>query len=547
MQEYDYVIIGGGSAGSVLAARLSEDSNVSVCLLEAGGKARSLLVRTPAMLVTVVRGKPKINNWAFRTTPQQGFDGRCGHQPRGKGLGGSSAINAMLYIRGQAQDYDSWAQAGCTGWSYDEVLPYFIKSENNQHGASQYHGGSGPLHVANQPSARPATYHFIKAAQNCGYPFNDDFNGAVQEGVGLYQVTQFHSGKHKGERCSAAAAYLHPVMYLRKNLTVITHAEVAKILIKEKKAIGAEYQYRGQMRQVRAKREVLLCAGAIKSPQILMLSGIGDEQHLQQHGIECLYHNPNVGANLQDHLDFILAYKAKDNDYFGLGFISFWRLFKAIFPYTFQGIGRLTTPYAEGAGFIKSKKEMDRPDLQLHFLIALSEEHGRKLRWGYGFACHVCVLRPKSRGNIRLASNDFRADPLIDMNFLSHPDDSSALLDGVKKMREIMQTEPLAQYIKSEIYTQDAKSDEALMAHIKQRADTIYHPVGTCKMAVDETAVVNPDLEVLGIQNLRVIDASIMPNVLSGNTNAPTIMIAEKMADKIKAQYAEHRPFSGSL
>lgn len=535
---FDYIVVGGGSAGAVLASRLSEDPNVTVCLLEAGGEGKSFLVRTPGALVALVRGLPKINNWAFRTTPQKAFNGRQGHQPRGKCLGGSSAINAMLYVRGQKEDYQHWESLGCKGWSYEDLLPYFIKSENNQNGANEHHGDSGPLQVSNQFFPRSLNQDFIKAAQSHNIPFNADFNDGEQEGVGLYQVTQFHDKERHGERCSSAAAYLHPIMDERENLTVLTHAQAKRILFKDNKAQGVVFQHKGKEKQIIAKSEVLVCAGAIQSPQLLMLSGIGDKKHLEEKGIPTLVDNPNVGANLQDHLDFILSYKAKDQDYFALTFKSFWNMFKAIFEFKKQGTGLWTTPYAEGAAFFKSDENQSRPDMQLHMSTAITEEHGRKLHWGYGFSCHCCLLRPESRGHIRLASSNYKDDPEIEMNFFGDDSDATNLLRGVKKMRDILESEPLKSRIKSEIYTEDARSDEELMEHIRKRADTIYHPVGTCAMGVDDKAVVDLELKVKGVEGLRVIDASIMPTLISGNTNAPVIAIAEKMADMIKQKHS---------
>lgn len=548
--DFDYIIIGGGSAGSVLASRLSENPQIKVCLLEAGGKADSVLVRTPGALVAVVRGQPKINNWAFRTTAQRAFNGRKGHQPRGKGLGGSSAINAMLYIRGQKEDYADWESLGCKGWGYDDLLPYFMKSENNENGATDQHGGAGPLQVSNQIYPRSVNGDFIKAGESQGIPFNADFNDGEQQGIGTYQVTQFHSpvttgkdkGKNKrGERCSAAAAYLHPIMDERKNLTVVTGAHVKRILIKHDAensndkniAYGVIYRVNGQERQLLCNQEVLLCAGAIQSPQVLMLSGIGPASHLMEHGIKPIVNNPNVGANLQDHLDIILSYKAHDTDYFGIAFKNLWQLIKGGFEFWRKGTGVWTTPFAEGAAFFKSSDAVERPDIQLHLMIALAQEHGRKLHWGYGFACHCCLLRPKSRGTIRLASSYYGDAPLIDMNYLDHPDDVDKLLAGLKKTRAIMESEPLKSRIKEELLSAELRTDEELLSHIRAHADTIYHPVGTCAMGVGNKAVVDLTLKVKGVEGLRVIDASIMPTLISGNTNAPVIAIAEKMADQI--------------
>ncbi|MEZ5789805.1 MAG: choline dehydrogenase [Nitratireductor sp.] len=532
--EFDYVIVGGGSAGSTLAARLSENPGNTVCLLEAGGDGKGILVRAPLGIVAMLPGKPKINNWAFETVPQPGLNGRRGYQPRGKALGGSSAINAMLYVRGHPSDYDGWAEAGCDGWSWDEVLPYFRKSEKNERGADDLHGDGGPLNVAEQQSPREISKAFIDAAGEVQIRRNDDFNGPVQEGAGHYQVTQFWEKGREGERCSAAAAYLHPAMN-RSNLSVITNAHATRILVEGKRATGVEYRSGNALKTVSARSEVILCGGAFNSPQLLMLSGIGPADHLKANGIAVKHELPGVGENLQDHLDFILAYKTSNTDVLGLGAVGGYKLIRDMLRWRKDGTGIIASPGAESGAFLKSDPSLDRPDLQLHFVAALVDDHSRKLHLGYGYSCHVCVLRPHSRGTVKLASGDPMAAPLIDPAFLADERDAQLLLKGTKITRSIMEAPALKRYMKSEVYTADARSDEALMAHIRARADTVYHPVGSCKMGKDAMAVVDPQLRVHGMEGLRVVDASVMPNLIGGNTNAPTIMIAEKAADMIRA------------
>jgi choline dehydrogenase-like flavoprotein len=537
-QTFDYVIVGGGTAGCVLAARLSEDPKHRVCLIEAGGEGRDLLIRLPAGVVAMMPGKPlKINNWAFETTPQPGLMNRKGYQPRGKALGGSSAINAMLYVRGNQADYDEWASLGCAGWSFKDVLPYFIKTENNERGASALRGNQGPLQVSNQKSPRPISKAFVKACADHGIPANDDYNGPEQAGAFLYQVTQFHDQTKNGQRCSAAAAYLHPVM-TRSNLTVLTRAQARRILFEGKKAVGVEYQQGGQIHQVHAEREVLLCGGAFNSPQLLMLSGVGPEAELTRHQIEPVQVLPGVGQNLQDHLDCILSYTSKDTDLFGIGLGALVTQIGQFLQWRRDGTGLLSTPFAEGGAFFKSSPDVDRPDLQLHFCISVVDDHARKLHTGYGFSCHVCVVRPKSRGEVFLDSANPMDAPGIDPQFLSDERDLELLREGVKTMRKILQSPAFEPYRNKEIYTEGMQTDADIDAHIRRRSDTIYHPVGTCKMGVDDMAVVDPQLRVHGLQNLRVVDASIMPRLIGGNTNAPTFMIAEKAADMILAQTA---------
>ncbi|MBB3995682.1 choline dehydrogenase-like flavoprotein [Sulfitobacter undariae] len=535
---FDYVIVGGGSGGATLAARLSEDPTVNVCLLEAGGAGDHLLIRMPAGVVAMLPGWGKISNWAFKTVPQKGLNGRQGYQPRGKALGGSSAINAMLYVRGQRQDYDGWAENGCTGWDWDTVFPYFLRSENHEDGITDMHGGSGPLHVAHQKSPRPVTRAFIEAATRLQHREVTDFNSGDNEGVGLYQVTQFHDGPHVGERCSVAAGYLHPVMS-RSNLTVITGAHATRLSLEGKRATGVHYRKGKDDAHVSATREVILCGGAFNSPQLLQLSGIGRTEDIAPHGIKMVHELAGVGQNLQDHLDFTLGYKSKDTDNFGIGLRGSFNLLKHIWDWRKTGKGLLATPFAEGAAFFKTDAALERPDIQLHFVVSVVDDHARKLHLGYGYSCHVCVLRPESRGTVSLASADPMAAPAIDPNFLTKDADLSTLIKGAKMSREIMKTPPMAAFEHSEMFgVRDGMTDADWEQIIRARADTIYHPVGTCKMGVDDMAVVDLELRVHGMQALRVVDASVMPTVTSGNTNAPTVMIAERAAEFIKAEAA---------
>jgi choline dehydrogenase-like flavoprotein len=535
--EFDYVIVGGGSAGATLAARLSEDITATVCLLEAGGQGDSILVRAPAAVVAMLPGHVKINNWAFNTVPQPGLKGRRGYQPRGRALGGSSAINAMLYVRGQRQDYDGWADMGCDGWDWDSVLPYFRRSENNERGGDHFHGASGPLQVSNQKSPRPITRAFIEAARRMQIRERDDFNTGDNEGVGLYQVTQFHDRARNGERCSAAAAYLHPVMSQRPNLSVLTKARASRILFQDKRVVGVLYRKGRAEFPLKARREVILAAGAFGSPQLLQLSGVGRPQDITPHGIQLVHELPGVGQNLQDHLDFIHAFKSRDTDNFGIGLAGTVGLIKHIAQWRRDGTGMIATPFAEGAAFLKSGPAVERADLQLHFVISIVDDHARKLHLGYGFSCHVCGLRPFSRGEVFLQSGDPLADPGIDPKFLSDPRDLDVLVKGAKIAREILMGAALAKYRHSELFSvHDNMTDAEWEDHIRSRADTIYHPVGTCKMGRDSMAVVDPELRVHGLEGLRVVDASIMPTLVSGNTNAPTIMIAEKAVGLIRGK-----------
>ena len=529
-ETFDFVVVGAGSGGCAVAGRLSEDAGTSVALLDAGGPNTNWVVTTPGAIILMISGK--INNWAFDTVPQKGLNGRIGYQPRGKGLGGSSAINAMVYIRGHRADYDHWAALGNTGWSYADVLPYFKRSENNEELDGEYHGKDGPLRVSGLRSDNPVKEMFLQGAREAQFRIRDDFNGAEQEGLGIYQVTQ-----HNGERWSAARGYIHPHMANRSNLRDETLAHATRIIFEGKRAVGVEYVQgkNKEKKTIRARREVILAAGAFQSPQLLQLSGVGDAAALGKHGIAGVHHLPGVGQNLQDHPDFVFGY-ASDAPYFsGLSWPGIGRIIKGIGQYRRERRGPMTSNVAECGGFLKTRPDLELPDIQLHFCMAMVEDHGRKPRWGTGFSCHVCLLRPKSIGSVYLNSADPLAAPAIDPNFFGDERDVETMVAGFKLTKRLLDTPALRGLQKQDLFTADVKTDDDIRAVLRARSDTVYHPVGTCKMGTDAMAVVDPKLKVHGLEGLRVVDASIMPTLIGGNTNAPTIMIGEKAADMIRA------------
>jgi len=525
----DFVVVGGGSGGCAVAGRLSEDPKTSVAVLEAGGAGDNWVVTTPGALALMVPSK--LNNWAFDTVPQAGLQGRIGYQPRGKGLGGSSAINAMVYIRGHRSDYDQWASLGNIGWSYADVLPYFKRSEDNADFDGEYHGKDGPLAVNRLRTDNPVQQTFLQAAREAQFRIREDFNAEDHEGLGIYQVTQ-----KNGERWSAARAYVHPHMGTRANLRVETQAQATRILFEGKRAVGVEYRQGEAVKQIRARREVIVSSGAFQTPQLLLLSGVGDSAALARHGIATTHHLPGVGQNLQDHPDFIFAYLS-DSPYFtGMSFSGIAHQLRAIMQYRRERRGPMTSNFAECGGFLKTRPDLEIPDIQLHFGMAMVDDHGRKRRWGRGFSCHVCLLRPKSRGSVSLHSADPFAAPAIDPNFLGEVDDLESMVAGYKTTRRLMETPALKALQKKDMFTAGVETDDDIRSLLRARVDTVYHPVGTARMGNDAMAVVDPKLRVHGLEGLRIVDASVMPTLIGGNTNAPTIMIGEKAADMIKAE-----------
>jgi choline dehydrogenase len=521
MAAVDYVIVGAGSAGCVLAARLSEDPNVHVALLEAGGPDDRREIHIPAAFSKLFKSQL---DWNYATEPQEHLHGRELYWPRGKVVGGSSSINAMIYIRGNPADYEAWEAQGNPGWSFRDVLPYFLKSEDQARGRSELHGTGGPLRVEDLRTVNPMSRAFVEAAIASGLRANDDFNGRDQCGAGFYQLTQ-----KRGRRQSAADAFLHPAGK-RSNLTIVPHAHATQIVLEGNRATGVEYVFDGREYTIHARREVILCGGSVNSPQLLMLSGIGPAKHLEQHGIGVAHDLPGVGENLQDHLFLPVAFESKR----AVSLANAESL-RSMLKYFLFRRGMLTSCIAEAGAFLRTRAGLRAPDLQYHFGPVWYLNHGFDRPPGHGFSIGPTLIRPASRGRLRLRSNFPMDAPRIEPNYLSEESDVDTLVFGIELARRIAAAPPFERFRGEEKYPGPSVSTRAdIVGYIRGAAETTYHPVGTCKMGRDAMAVVDSALRVRGIEALRVVDASVMPFIPSGNTNAPTIMIAEKAADMIR-------------
>ena len=524
--DFDYVIVGAGSAGCVLANRLSADGRHSVLLLEAGPKDSNLWIHVPLGYGKLF--KEKTVNWMYQTEPEPGLNGRQVFQPRGKVLGGSSSINGLLYVRGQHEDYDRWRQRGNAGWGFDDVLPYFKKAEDQERGADDYHGAGGPLPVSNMLHADPLSGAFIKAAVESGIPDNPDFNGATQEGAGWFQTTT-----RNGRRASTARSYLKPAKG-RRNLHIETAALAQRILFEGRRAAGVEYRQNGALRTVRARKEILISSGAYNSPQLLQLSGVGPAELLKSHGIDVVLDAPGVGNDLQDHMQVRIVMRCSQpitlNDIVNHP----GRRIMAGARYAAFRTGPLTIAAGTSGAFFKTDPRLASPDVQIHFLPFSTDKMGEKLHPYSAFSASVCQVRPESRGTLRIKSADPMAAPEIRINYLATETDRNVNVEGLKILRKILAAPALKPFVVEEA-DPGAKvvSDEDLLAFCRKRGSTVYHPTSTCRMGNDSLAVVDQRLRLRGIEGLRVVDASVMPDLVSGNTNAPVIMIAEKASDMI--------------
>ncbi len=525
MRAYDYVIVGAGPAGCCLAARLSEDPAVSVLLLEAGGSDRHPYIRAPAGFAKLTGTS---HTWGYSTAPQREFDGRAMWYPQGRVLGGGSSINAMIYARGNARDYDAWAEAGCAGWGYADVLPYFKRPEDNERFHNDYHGSGGPLGVSDPVRPLPISAAFVRAAQQAGLPFNPDFNGAVQEGCGYYQVTN-----RDARRCSGSDAYLRPAM-ARPNLTVETRTMATRVVVENGRAVGVDHGRRERTARVRVEREIIVSAGAIGSPRLLMLSGIGRGDELNALGIDVVHDLPGVGQNLQDHFDVYVVSECRGDfsyDKVKQPHRTLW----AILQYVVLRQGPIASTLIDAGGFWYADAQARSPDIQLHFVLGSGLEHGLAKLKNAGVTLNSCFTRPRARGTVTLRDSDPRSPPVIDPNYWGDAYDREMSLRGFKLAREIMAQDAFRPFILCERYPGPyVRSDADIAAYARKVGKTDYHPVGTCKMGSDDMAVVDPALKVRGLDGLRVIDSSVMPFVPSSNTNAPTIMVAEKGADHVR-------------
>jgi choline dehydrogenase len=521
--EFDYVLVGAGSAGCVLANRLSADPDVTVLLIEAGGSDRAMNVRIPAAFSKLFRTE---RDWNYDSEPEPHLGGRSLYIPRGKMLGGSSSMNAMIYVRGNRADYDGWAAQGAKGWGYEDVLPYFRRAENNERGVDAFHGVGGPLNVADPSFPNPLTEKFLDGGAEVGIPRNPDFNAAVQDGMGLFQLTQ-----KKGRRWSAANGYLRPVLR-RPNLTVRTEALVRRVVLTSGRATAVEYDRGGETILARARREVILCAGAINSPQLLMLSGVGAADHLRGHGIEVAVDNPNVGAHLQDHPFVLMSWETSAK-----GTLAEAEKPLSLARYLLTSGGLLSSNVGEGGGFFRSSADLAAPDLQFHFAPAFFQEHGFATHAGPALSIGPTLVAPQSRGTVALRSADPGAAPRITTNILGERADVDALMAGVQTALDITRTSVFAEFVGTPLRPGPEVTDRAaLEAWARRTVELVYHPSCTARIGDPTEAVVDPELRVHGVAGLRVVDTSVMPTVTRGNTNAPTIMIAEKAADLIRGR-----------
>ncbi|HYW62373.1 MAG TPA: choline dehydrogenase [Bradyrhizobium sp.] len=523
---YDYVIVGAGSAGCVLANRLTESGRHSVLLLEAGPRDRNIWIHVPLGYGKLF--KTKSVNWMYQTEPEPGLNGRSVFQPRGKVLGGSSSINGLLYVRGQHEDFDRWRQLGNTGWGFDDVLPFFKKAEDQQRGADDWHGRGGPLPVSDSRHPDPLSQAFVDAAVESGLPRNPDFNGAAQEGAGWFQTTTRH-----GRRASTARSYLRPARQ-RQNLRVETAALAQRIVFEGKRAVAVDYKQGGIAKQARAAKEVLICGGAYNSPQLLQLSGVGPAELLKSHGIGVVLDAPGVGRDLQDHMQVRIVTRCTKaitlNDIMG----NRWRSMMMGLQYAALRKGFLTIAAGTSGAFLKTDPRLATPDVQIHFLPFSTDKMGEALHAYSGFSASVCQLRPESRGSLRIRSADPEAAPEIRINYLATETDKTVNVEGLKILRKILAAPALKSFVIDEVEPgPKVMSDDELLEFCRQRGSTVYHPTSTCRMGNDSFAVVDHSLRVRGLEGLRVVDGSIMPDLVSGNTNASIIMIAEKASEMI--------------
>ncbi|MCX5579410.1 GMC family oxidoreductase [Kaistia terrae] len=527
---YDYVIVGGGSAGCVMASRLSENPDVRVLLLEAGGRDTNPYIHMPVGFAKMTTGPL---TWGLVTAPQKHAGNREIPYAQARVLGGGSSINAEIFTRGVPDDYDRWARdEGCEGWSFEDVQPYFLRSEGNEILASGYHGTEGPLGVSNIRDPQPVTRAFVQACQQYGMPYNPDFNGPTQEGAGVYQTTI-----RNARRCSVAVGYLRPVMG-RPNLTVETGCLTTKILFTGNRAIGVEYRQDGTLKSVRADQEVVVTAGAVGSPKIMLLSGVGPADQLKALGIDVVQDLPGVGENLSDHFGIDIVYELKTADSLDKYNKLHWMLWAGL-QYTLFKSGPVTSNVVEGGAFWRQDRSLANPDLQFHFLAGAGMEAGvPAIQSGSGCTLNSYTLRPKSRGTVKLRSDRPEDKPIVDPNFIAEPDDLRISAEGVKISREIMNQPAFAKYVRQEHFPgKDVRTQADFENYARQYGRTSYHPTGTCKMGVDEMAVVDPQLRVRGLEGIRICDSSIMPSLIGSNTNAPTIMISEKGSDLIRGNH----------